>query len=105
MALYRESENGVRLYLRLTPKASCDDISGIEEGPDGSVLKAKVRAIPDKGKANTALVKLIAKWADLPKSDIRVVSGHKSRLKTVELLGDRERLMQRLQSLLEDIHT
>lgn len=53
-----------------------------------TVLKARVRAIPDKGKANSALEKLIAKWLRVPASSVRLASGSKSRLKTLEIHGD-----------------
>lgn len=91
-ACVRARADAVLLSVRLTPKASADAVIGIEDGPDGPVLKAKVRAIPDKGKANKALIKLMAGWLKVPQSSLSLSSGSKSRFKTVEISGDPEEL-------------
>ena len=51
-------------------------------------VAARVRAVPENGKANLALVQLLAKFLGVPKSKIDIVSGTKSRLKTVRVSGD-----------------
>ena len=103
--------------VRLTPKAAKDAIDGLEHDrgasttrPAGTaqktsdtVLKARVRAVPEKGKANAALEKLIAKWIGLPKSHVKVVTGSKSRLKTVALEGDHNDLAARLKTALNHL--
>jgi uncharacterized protein YggU (UPF0235/DUF167 family) len=48
----------------------------------------QVTAAPEKGKANTAVVEVLAEALDLPKSALRIVSGETSPLKTVEVDGD-----------------
>ncbi|WP_333781706.1 DUF167 family protein [Hoeflea prorocentri] len=74
------------LNVRLTPGASVDDLPGIESGADGrSYLKARVRSVAEKGKANMALITLLSKRTGLAKSSIHIRSGGKSRLKTVFL--------------------
>ena len=50
-------------------------------------LKVRVRAVPEGGKANRAVEKLVAKWLGLSKSAVRVVTGAKTRLKTLEIDG------------------
>ena len=88
-ACYRTRPDGLDLFVRLTPKSSADAIDGVQEATDGSVyLAARVRAVPDKGAANAALVRLLAERLDLPKRTIGVVAGSTSRLKTVRLTGD-----------------
>ena len=57
------------------------------------MLKARVRAIPDKGKANKALINLIAKWLRVPGSSVALSSGGKSRLKSIAVHGDPDELM------------
>ena len=57
-----------------------------------AVLKARVRAVPEKGKANVALEKLIAKWLGVPSGGVTLVSGGASRLKSVRVDGDPEAL-------------
>ena len=56
------------------------------------VLKARVRAIPEAGRANHALEALIARWLGLPPSTVGVAHGGKSRLKQVAVSGDAEAL-------------
>jgi uncharacterized protein YggU (UPF0235/DUF167 family) len=56
---------------------------------DGSaVIRVRVTAVPDKGKANAAVTVLLAKALGVPKSAISVVSGETARLKTIAVAGD-----------------
>ena len=82
-------DGGARLRIRLTPKSSADRIDGISQDADGTPhLRAKVTAVPEKGKANAALAKLLSKKLGLPKSAITIIAGEQSRQKTVHLQGD-----------------
>ncbi|MCM8814888.1 MAG: DUF167 domain-containing protein [Candidatus Omnitrophica bacterium] len=56
----------------------------VVENQDRS-LKVYVNEKPVEGKANSALIKLIAEYFDVPKSAVKIVSGHKSRNKIVEI--------------------
>ena len=77
------------LRLRVTPNAGRDAIEGYETLADGTeVLRARVSAVPDKGKANAAVIALLAKSLRLPKSSITVTSGETARLKTVRIDAD-----------------
>ena len=85
---FRETAEGVAISIRLTPRSSSDAIEGVEETADGRThLKARVRAVPEDGKANKALEKLLAKALGLPPRDVSVTSGATSRLKTVSVAG------------------
>jgi uncharacterized protein len=75
------------LMVRLTPKSSRDDVAGIEMAADGPRLAVKVRALPDKGEANAALLALLAKWLGVPKSRLELIAGTTSRTKTVAIAG------------------
>ena len=79
---------GVVVAVRLTPKSGRDAIEGLEDFGGETVLKARVRAVPEDGRANAALEKLIAKWLGLPPSAVKVAHGGKSRLKQVAIDGD-----------------
>ncbi|KQT52029.1 hypothetical protein ASG43_20255 [Aureimonas sp. Leaf454] len=90
----------LRLHVRLTPKSGADRIEGVGEvGGSGRVLLARVRAAPEKGLANAALLRLIAEAADWPKSALSLDKGSKSRVKVVEVSGDRARLAEGLERL------
>ena len=77
------------MAVRLTPKGGRDAIDGVETMSDGrAVLKARVRAVPEDGKANDALCKLIAKAAGVSNSSVDLAAGHTSRIKTLQIAGD-----------------
>lgn len=97
---WRRSGAAVDLRVRLTPKGGRDAIDGLTASPDGPALKARVRAAPEHGEANAALVELIAGWLDLPKRDITLASGHKSRTKVLAIAGDLATIEHQLHSKL-----
>lgn len=77
------------LRLRVTPNAGRDVIEGYETLADGTtVLRLRVAAVPDKGKANAAVIALLAKSLGLPKSALTLVAGETARLKTVRVDND-----------------
>ncbi len=88
---FSKFEDHIKIHVRLTPSAHKDNIDGVETSGDGkSYLKARVRAVPENGKANKALEKLIAKYFNVPKSSVQVRSGATGRLKTLVVFGDVE---------------
>lgn len=91
------------MSVQLTPKASANEITGTAMGADGtSRLKVKVTAVPENGKANKALIKLLAKELRLPKSHMDIVSGATSRTKEVLVKGDEAAMVAALRSWLEE---
>ncbi len=97
---FRASQTGLILHLRVTPNAGRDAIDGAETRDDGTcVLRVRVSAVPDKGKANAAVIVLIAKALGVPKSAISLVSGDTSRMKTLAVVGDSAQLSQKAAGL------
>ncbi len=81
----------MRLVVHLTPKASQNKIEGWALDVDGSkILRAKVTAVPEGGKANAALIKLLSKMLHIPKSSISLIRGETSRVKHFEIEIDEE---------------
>ncbi len=75
----KESKKGLTFDIQVIPHASRAEISGVQEG----ALKLKVTALPVEGKANEACIKLLAGELGLKKSRMEILSGSKSRRKTV----------------------
>ncbi len=91
---------GITFHVRLTPKGGRDAVEGWDTASDGSEhLKARVRAVPEDGQANTALIALLAETLSVSKSSISIVSGATSRLKRVQITGDHVALAARLEGL------
>ena len=84
---YHEKEGGVLLQLKVIPGAKSNEIakwhpeSSLGAGPD--FLKIKLAAAPNKGQANQALQKMLAKKLGLAASDVRIVRGRTNSLKIV----------------------
>ena len=91
------------LKVRLTPKSSRDAIVGVEAFGGEAVLKTRVRALPEEGRANAALEKLIAHWLKLPPSSVSVARGGTSRIKQILIEGDAETLALLLETRLGEL--
>ena len=99
-AYARLSEAGLLLHLRVTPNAGRDAIDGPEIRDDGStVLRLRVAAVPDKGRANAAVIALLSKALGYPKSAFELVSGDTSRFKSLRITGAADDLVARLTGL------
>jgi uncharacterized protein YggU (UPF0235/DUF167 family) len=82
------SAGGLSVVVRLTPRGGRDVIDGIEQRADGQcVLKARVRVAATEGKANDALIALLAHAAGVPPRDVALVSGASARIKRVVIAG------------------
>ena len=99
-AFWRRGPGGVDLFVRLTPKSARDAVEGVEVAADGrSHLKARVRAVPEDGKANKALMRLLSQTPGVPASAVTVVAGGTARLKTVRIAGEAAELEERFSRL------
>jgi uncharacterized protein YggU (UPF0235/DUF167 family) len=71
---------GTTIALRVTPKASRNAITR-----DGDDLRIYVTTVPENGKANTAVIKLLAKALGIPKSSLTLIRGETSRDKVFQI--------------------
>ena len=69
----------MKFTVYLQPNAKISEVSG----KHGDHIKIKIKAPAVDGKANAALIALLAEKLQIPKSSITIVAGKKSRLKTV----------------------
>jgi hypothetical protein len=90
--------NGIRVSIRLTPRAGADRIVGVASG----ALKIAVTALPAENRANDALLRLLAREWRLTPRDLSIAAGAKSRDKTVLIRGEPRALLARLTLLLGD---
>jgi uncharacterized protein len=84
-------ETSARLTLRVSPGAA----RSVVVGRHGTGWKVRVAAPPEDGKANDAVVRLLASTLALPERDVSIVSGRSSRDKTVALAGMRPEEIER----------
>ena len=97
---WRTASEGISVALGVTPRGGRDDIVGIETLADGrSVVRLRVRAVADCGKANRAVTELLARALGVPKANVRLLSGATSRLKQVAIDGDPAKLGEALRAL------
>lgn len=93
------------MRIRLTPKAARSRIEGVGAGADGgAVLKVAVTAPPERGKANAAMITLLAKAWRLPKTSMAITAGATARRKTLLVRGDGKALVARLNQWMEGHH-
>lgn len=71
-----------KIKIRVLPRSSKNEIVG--EMADGT-LKVKLTAAPVDGKANEALIALLAEHFDCPKTKIKIVRGQTSKNKMIEV--------------------
>ena len=71
--------------VKVVPRASRSEVVG--EMADG-VLKVKVAAVPEHGKANEELRAILAKHFGVPGQSVRIISGQTSQRKRVEIDAD-----------------
>lgn len=82
----QHSSETARLTLKVSPRAKRSEILGRE----GDLLRVKLAALPVDGAANRALVELLAEFFGVPKKNIKILRGERSRIKEVEIQGLRK---------------
>lgn len=70
-----------RIWVQVKPHAKKTTLTAL----DGDTYQASVHAPPQDGKANEALIELLAEHFSLPKSKFKILHGHSARKKLIEL--------------------
>lgn len=70
-----------QVQVRVIPNASRDSCEGWQEG----VLKIKLQAVPEGGRANKALLRFLGEFTGCHHREIRLLKGERSRTKLIEL--------------------
>jgi uncharacterized protein (TIGR00251 family) len=84
--------DAVRFSVRLQPRASTNEIAGLQ----GGALKVRVTAPPVDGLANEALIELLSRTLNISRRNVCIVSGHSSRTKLIEISEASLESIQRL---------
>ena len=80
----REIDNGIVFFTKIVPGSNPPTrISGILNG----MLKIKITAAPEKGKANQCLIKFLAEYLGVKKNMISIISGQTNPVKHIQILG------------------
>ncbi len=86
---FRPGKGGLLLAVRVTPRSARDEVAGLHTAADGAVsLAVRVTAVPDKGRANRAVIETLSRAFRLPKSVFTLVSGETDRNKTFLVAGN-----------------
>jgi len=72
----------MRIYVRVSPRSSKNEVTKISEGE----YKVKLTAPPVDGEANDMLIKILAKHFDVSKSSLRIVGGKSAKIKIVDII-------------------
>ena len=74
----------MKIRIQVKPNSKTEEVS-----QKGEILTVKVKEPPKEGKANQAVVKLLAKHFDVPRSQVRIVNSFKNRNKVIEIDSDK----------------
>ncbi len=89
------SGNKAKILLRVLPDAVRNALLGFREG----VLRVRVKASPEKGRANQELVSFLSQILSLPRGALTIIKGHTSRDKVIAIDGlSQDEVMRRLSS-------
>lgn len=80
---FKQSKKGITIKIKVDPKSAQSGISGIV----GDTLKIKVNASPVGGAANEELIEILSDKFCIRKTAIKIIKGHASRNKVVEIEG------------------
>ncbi len=83
MNIFRETPDGVTFQIRVVPRASRTELIGVE----GGNVKMRVASPPVEGRANDEVVKFLAHYLNVSPARVSLLSGARSRLKTVSVRG------------------
>ena len=92
-----KTATGAIFRVRVQPGASKNEIVGVQE----DTLRVRVSAPPVQGKANKVLIQFLAKQLAVKRSQLKILSGHTSRIKTIHIVGERSE--KKLRNIIDSI--
>ncbi len=82
--MIEESQGGIRIGVRIQPGASR---TGLAPGLHAGRIKLRVQAPPENGRANEAVIEWFARRLEVPRRNVTLLRGARSRDKTIEVSG------------------
>jgi uncharacterized protein (TIGR00251 family) len=79
----RETEHGVIFHIHVVPRSAKCEVAGVQ----GDALKLRITAPPVEGQANTECIRFLSDILGVRKKQVTILSGHKSKKKTVAIEG------------------
>jgi uncharacterized protein len=90
------ARDGLRVAIRLSPRAKADRLLAVAAAEGRRVIKVTVTAPPENGRANKAMLRLLARVWHLRRHDLSIFAGGANRNKVVRIAGDPEELIEKI---------
>ncbi len=98
--LINRNKEGVIFSVKVIPKAAKNKIGKIVADSEGKLsLKIYVTAVPERGKANDAVIKLVSDYLKIKKSQIVIKHGHTDPYKILQIAGDPDELFKHIETV------
>ena len=81
---FKKTKNGITIEVKVEPRSSPKGFVGVMEN---NVLKVKLTSPPVEGAANEQLIEIIAEELKVKRAQVKVIRGHSSKRKVVEISG------------------
>jgi len=88
----KETEHGVIFHIHIVPRSAKCEVAGVQ----GDALKLRITAPPVEGQANTECIRFLSDILGVRKKQVTILSGHKSKKKTVAIEGVRRKDIESL---------
>lgn len=88
----RETEHGVIFHIHVVPRSAKCEVAGVQ----GDALKLRITAPPVEGQANMECIRFLSDILGVRKKQVTILSGHKSKKKTVAIEGVRRKDIESL---------
>ena len=71
------------INVKVIPRSTASEVAGKTEN---GILRVKVHAVPEKGKANMEVCRVLSEYFGVPRSNVEIVSGHTSAQKRIRIV-------------------
>lgn len=94
--LYRVNKDSFSITLKVKAASKLDSILGFIDIEGEYYLKISIRAVPENGKANKAILKLLSKTWKIPSANLEIISGLSSNNKVLSIKNITEEALKEI---------